>query len=248
MSLFFGNKMIKLQSIDSTNNYATARMYAEDWQEGTVVQADFQSNGKGQPGNYWESEKDKNLLCSIALKPCFLPIRNQFLISKAISLSVMNVVENYVAEVMVKWPNDIYVGQRKIAGILIENSILGNSLEYSIAGIGLNINQLEFCSDAPNPVSLAQLTRQHYPVEVLLNELLFYFEKWYSDLKSGQIEKVNHAYEERLYQLGILACYRDRYGTFSGRILGVNPIGQLRVEDNEKKIREYHFKEITFLP
>ncbi len=247
MSLFFGNKIIKLQSIDSTNNYATARMYAEDWQEGTVVQADFQSNGKGQPGNHWESEDGQNLLCSIILKPCFLPIRDQFLISKVLSLSVLSLLEAYIPEVMIKWPNDIYVGQKKISGILIENSILGNKIEYSTAGIGLNINQLIFQSKAPNPVSLSLLTGQSYPVDTLLKELLDWIDHWYLVLKSGKSKKIDLAYEDRLYQKGILAQYRDTSGEYWGRILGVNPIGQLKIEDNMGKTREYHFKEVCFL-
>jgi len=248
MSLFFGNKIIKLHSIDSTNNYATARMYAEDWQEGSVVQASFQTSGKGQPGNHWESEENQNLLCSIILKPSFLPIRDQFLISKVISLSVLNMLESYTTGVMIKWPNDLYVGQKKISGILIENSILGNKIEYSIVGIGLNINQLKFTSNAPNPVSISQLIGHFYNVDRLLDELLVWVERWYLILKSGQHGEINRMYEKRLYQNGVYAQYRDSKGVFLGKIQGVNPIGQLLINDSEGQIREYHFKEVSFLP
>jgi BirA family transcriptional regulator, biotin operon repressor / biotin---[acetyl-CoA-carboxylase] ligase len=247
MSLLIGNKIIKLITVDSTNNYATAHLFAENWTEGTIVQALYQNNGKGQLGNYWESEHEKNLLCSVVLQPRFLPVQKQFLISKVVSLSVSEVVQKYVEGVKIKWPNDIYVGSRKVAGILIENSIMGNAIEYSVVGIGLNVNQQVFTSPAPNPVSLVQITNKAILVEDVLNELIESLDRWYGLLAGGYTEPIDRAYEGQLYQYRKPCLYRDKGGDFSGTLLGVNAIGQLIIQPNEGKKREYHFKEVSFL-
>lgn len=248
MSLSIGNKIVKLITTDSTNNYAKTQIGAENWPEGTIIQAEYQTQGKGQIGNSWESEAGKNLLCSIVLTPHFLPILNQFLISKIVALSVAQVVGSFVGEVSIKWPNDIYVGEKKIAGILIENSLMGHRIEHSIAGIGLNINQERFLSAAPNPVSLFQLTGKNHPIEVLLNQFADQLSFWYEKLSSGQTSMIDTRYTEQLFRRGQPARYQDHEGEFEGILLGVNEIGQLLIQDSQQKIKSYHFKEVVFLP
>ena len=167
--------------------------------------------------------------------------------SKVIALGVSDVTSLFVDKVSIKWPNDIYVGEKKIAGILIENSIMGSVLGSSIAGIGFNVNQEQFHSDAPNPVSLTQLTGVIYEIDELLGVLLGAIDKWYNLLKEGAIDLIDNVYMERLYQLGTKKKYEDETGIFEGMILGVNEIGQLQIKTTEGEIRTYHFKEVAFI-
>ena len=154
MAEIIGIKIIKLDEIDSTNNYTSKLLANSNVIEGTVVVAKAQSSGRGQLSNQWESEYGKNILASFVFYPKFLPVQQQFLLSKVIALGVRDLLTLFVDKVKVKWPNDIYIDNKKVAGILIENSIMGHTLESSIAGVGININQTVFLSDAPNPVSL----------------------------------------------------------------------------------------------
>ena len=153
--------IIRLDNVDSTNTYLSG--IASNSPHGTCVLADRQSAGRGQRGNTWESEPGKNLTFSVLLRPDGLHASQQFRISQAVSLAITDTLDGFLPEgieAKVKWPNDIYVGNRKICGILIENTLCGAAIQHSIIGIGLNINQRDFLSDAPNPVSLYQLTRK----------------------------------------------------------------------------------------
>jgi BirA family biotin operon repressor/biotin-[acetyl-CoA-carboxylase] ligase len=247
MSEKIENTLIKLDCIDSTNNYATNHLIRESWQEGTVVIADDQSKGKGQMQNIWESEKGKNLLVSIVLYPSFIAVRHQFQISKVIALGVYDVVSLFVENVTIKWPNDIYVVDRKIAGILIENAIIGDEFSYSVAGVGLNVNQQDFVSDAPNPVSLFQLRGIEFDREEILLLLLQSVNKWYGLLKEKNFFAIDEAYINLLYRFGTEATFQDKDGIYTGKIIGVNPIGQLMIEKGPGQIREYSFKEVGYL-
>src|SRR5680860_150521 len=156
--------IIVLKDVESTNNYAN-QLILSNAEEGTVVLAQFQKKGRGQQGNQWESQSGKNLLASIILYPKFLKAGNQFLISKMVSLGLVEYLRHEVRDVSIKWPNDIYIGNKKIAGILIENAIKGRNLFSTVIGVGLNLNQKNFLSDAPNPVSLYQLTGKEYNIK-----------------------------------------------------------------------------------
>jgi BirA family biotin operon repressor/biotin-[acetyl-CoA-carboxylase] ligase len=247
MSVRFLNPIVKLDVVDSTNNYATARLVREGWVEGTTVLAEEQLLGRGQINNRWESEKGKNLLVSIALFPVNLPVQQQFEISKVVSLAVHDVVSAYVGSVSIKWPNDIYVADQKIAGILIENAIMGSEICWVVAGVGLNINQVEFRSDAPNPVSLSKLTGIEFDRDEILSLLLKAVDKWYRFLKETDFQIIDNAYQNLLYRVGVEAMFNDKTGSFTGTILGVNNIGQLIIKKENGELREYQFKEIKFL-
>ncbi|HKI89951.1 MAG TPA: biotin--[acetyl-CoA-carboxylase] ligase [Draconibacterium sp.] len=238
---------IILSKVDSTNNYANHLILSEAAEEGTVVLAHYQEKGRGQVGNQWESEAGKNLLCSVILYPKFLLAEHQFFISKAVSLALYDFLKNEIGNVTIKWPNDLYAGKEKIAGILIENAIKGKFLLQSVAGIGLNLNQEKFLSDAPNPVSLKQLTSKKYNVEEvagIFSERLFF---WYNKLKKGNLEEIAAVYFSHLFRVGKWSRYRGKDIEFEGRIVGVGEYGQLMLENRQGKITNYMFKEVEFV-
>ena len=180
-----GSKYIILNEIESTNNYANQLILSNAAEEGTVVLTHYQIKGKGQGKNNWESEYGKNLLMSLILYPDFLPAESQFMISKIVSIALIEFLKNETDLVSIKWPNDIYADDRKVAGILIENSIKGQNLSSSVLGIGLNLKQLIFTSDAPNPVSLGQITGKNYEIERVAKIVVELILKWYDKLKEN---------------------------------------------------------------
>lgn len=241
-----GKNIIVKNEIESTNNYAK-QMVSDKPEEGTVVLAQYQQFGRGQQGNSWESEPGKNLLFSIILYPSFLSAGMLFYLSKIISLALFEYLNDEVADVKIKWPNDIYVGGKKVAGILIENAVNGNHLDYSIAGIGLNLNQTKFFSDAPNPVSLKQLKGVELNKEEQLKKLLKTIEKWYAILLSKQFEKIDSAYLKNLYAFMQWRKYRVSNKELNGRINGVGEFGQLQLELQGGEKKEFMFKEIELV-
>jgi BirA family biotin operon repressor/biotin-[acetyl-CoA-carboxylase] ligase len=246
MAVIIGKNIITLGETDSTNNYATRLVKAGSCPEGQVIVADLQLQGRGQINNTWESENGKNLLLSIVLYPNFLPIQFQFQISKVVTLGIFETLIKYTDGVSVKWPNDIYIGPKKVAGVLIENSIMGSRIDTTIVGIGLNVNQLEFKSNALNPISLAQIVQYDIDKSVILKELIENIDRWYLLLCDGQLGIIDKTYLSVLYRLGKKANYTDKDGDFEGTIIDINPIGQLVVRKEDNVTREYHFKEIEF--
>ena len=232
---------------DSSNNYAAKQLLTKRLPEGSVFIAYSQIDGRGQASNKWESEPNKNLTFSIIVYPEFLEISRQFELSKTISLGVSDFLKELTDKVAIKWPNDIYLGNRKVAGILIENSIRVNKISTCIVGIGLNINQQVFVSDAPNPVSLSQVTGKVYDLEDSLDRLCLKIDARYMRLMGGAFSEIDEDYAGILYQLGIWAPYSDENGDFDGRILGVDQIGRLRIETRSGKVNKYQFKEVAFL-
>jgi len=242
-----GHKVISIKSTGSTNNYATIQVIDNEIKEGTVFLAYEQTAGKGQLSNHWESEAGKNLTFSIFLRPSFLEIHRQFMLSKLICLGVESFLTRYTGGVKIKWPNDIYVGDRKICGILIENAVMNSVISQTIAGIGLNMNQTQFRSDAPNPVSLKMLTGATYDLQRVLPELLKEIDHFYRELRAGHFEELDQAFHERLYRLNEWHTYRDETHQYSGEITGVNAIGQLCIREKNGPLLEYHFKEVEYL-
>ncbi|NDV66477.1 biotin--[acetyl-CoA-carboxylase] ligase [Bacteroides sp. 224] len=237
--------MIHLTETDSTSNYLNTLSQKEQLEEFTVVMADFQTAGKGQRGNSWEAEAGKNLLFSFIMYPHFLPIREQFLLSKMVSLAIKETLEDYAADISIKWPNDIYWKDKKICGILIENDLLGSTIEKSIAGIGININQELFQSPAPNPVSLQQITGKVHSIEKVLASVMEKVQEYYKLLKNGDKEAINTRYHRALFRRVGYHLYSDKEGVFHARIRTVKDTGILVLEDNEGREREYAFKEVS---
>lgn len=238
-------RMIRLEETTSTNNYLRGLVGKEPLPEGSVVVTDFQTAGRGQVGNTWESEGGKNLMFSIILYPDFLPANRQFLISQITALSVKETLDEYVDDVTVKWPNDIYWRDRKICGMLIENDLSGRELYCSVLGIGININQREFLSDAPNPVSLTQITGLEYDREEILNKFRKRLYERYVDLIREKEDDIRNDYRIALYRGSGFHPYRDENGFFEACIKGVELTGHLILELRDRELRRYAFKEVS---
>lgn len=247
MDQIIGNLIVRLQSTDSTNNYANHQIRENELPEGTVFLAYEQTTGRGQLKNFWESETGKNLTFSIVLFPDFLEIRRQFILSKVVTLGIYKALNKYIDHLKIKWPNDIYAGNQKLGGILIENSIMNGLLKSSVVGVGLNVNQTVFSSIAPNPVSLRTLTNQHYDCEKLLTEVLSEIDGYYTLLRQSEEEKINQEFMSVLYRLNEKHNFRSENKVFEGKIIGVNEIGQLLIRKQDGKILDFHFKEVEFL-
>ena len=207
-----------------------------------VVVADYQTAGRGCGSNSWESERGKNLTFSMLIHPEGLPANEQFHITEVVSVALCETLESYINnKVEIKWPNDIYVGDRKICGILIDNRLQGSIIKDSIIGIGLNVNQQVFLSDAPNPVSLYQLTGQETDRDALLDHFLEAFER------VSQRETSCFDYRGRLYRKGKDSLYEDKTSRFTARLMDVLPDGRLLLQDETGQERIYAFKEVQFI-
>lgn len=236
-----------LGETDSTNNYANRLISAGKAAEGAVVLSYFQVQGRGQRGNSWESAPGENMLASIILFPKFLPAGSQFYLSKITSLALVEWLQNKVAGISIKWPNDIYVGNRKIAGILIETSVQGNYFHSAVIGIGLNLNQLDFPKALPNPVSLRKLTGMKFDPEKVATEIRDILMKWYQKLQAGFADEIDFRYLENLFRRNEWARFRKGEKELEARILGTGKYGQLILEDRYGIQSAYMFKEIEFV-
>ena len=230
-------KIVHIDETDSTNRWL------KDHGEGTMVVAtDYQTAGKGCGSNSWESERGKNLTFSMLIHPDGIAAREQFRITEVVSVALCRTLQPYIYnKVEIKWPNDIYVGDRKLCGILIENRLQGNVIVDCIIGIGLNVNQRVFLSDAPNPVSMYQLTGQETDREALLADFLQTFDQEWQSKANGS------EYRELLYRKGKDGLYEGKTGRFVARLADVLPDGRLLLVDEAGKERTYAFKEVSFI-
>lgn len=242
-----GKHIVRLHQVDSTNNYANTQLRDNEPHEGTVFLAYEQLNGRGQQKNFWESEPGQNLTFSIVLYPAFLEIRKQYMLSKVVTLGVYAALKPLVDNLHIKWPNDIYAGDQKLGGILIENSIIYQSIKSSVIGIGINVNQTKFMSNAPNPVSLTLLTNKLLDCELILTEILKQIDFYYSLLKTNKIKRIDQEFISVLYRFQEKHWFQDEQGKFEGEITGINSIGQLLIRKTDGQVNAYHFKEVEFL-
>ena len=237
-----------LETVDSTNAYLKEWMAREALEEGTVVAARQQTAGRGQMGTSWESQPGENLTFSLVLFPSFLPFAENFLISQLVALGIKDVLDCYTNDITVKWPNDIYWQDKKLAGILVENAVQGTTFQSSVVGIGLNVNQEKFYSNAANPVSIKQITGTTINLEKLLQQLLsgiFY----YYDRIRGEDERwaVRQTYLQSLYRKNGYHRYSDASEEFKARIFDVEKSGHIVLEDEAGEWRRYGFKEIKLM-
>lgn len=239
--------IIFLTEVESTNNYANQLVLSKAAVEGTVVLAQHQKKGKGQQGNRWESEDGKNLLASIILFPEFLSAGKQFYLSKIASLAIVDFLKSEITNICIKWPNDIYVQDKKVAGILIENAVKGQNISSAIIGIGLNLNQELFISDAPNPVSLKQITGKDYDVKKITEQILKHIDVWYRKLKDGYFNEIDLAYFSLLFRANKWALFAENGKQFEAKITGIGKFGQLILEYRNGLSAEYMFKEVEFV-
>jgi BirA family transcriptional regulator, biotin operon repressor / biotin---[acetyl-CoA-carboxylase] ligase len=241
-----GTYIERVDQLDSTNNYASKLLMTKRPVEGWVIVASRQIGGRGQGTNKWESEPYSNLTFSVILYPDFIEVSRQFEISKAISLGVADFLMDYTEDVSIKWPNDIYIGRGKVAGILMEYSILKNKISSCIVGIGLNINQKVFLSDAPNPVSLSQITGENYDLNACLSILLRKLDSRYQQLAGSQSGIIDCDYEQLLYRRGAWALFSAKGEDFEGRIIGVDEYGLLKIESRQKTLLKFDYKQVSF--
>ena len=254
-------KIIHIDETDSTNRWLKEGLAADDsGLTQTIVNvgvrksllssaainiavvADYQTAGRGCGTNTWESERGKNLLFSLLIHPTDISANEQFRITEAVSVALCQTLQPYLTHrVEIKWPNDIYVGDRKICGILIENRLQGSTIKDSIIGIGLNVNQREFKSDAPNPVSLYQLTGKETDLGELLKAFLAAFDETYN------CKTTCFAYREMLYRRQKYATYATKTTCFTARLMDVLPDGRLLLVDKDGQEQLYAFKEIQFI-
>ena len=240
-------KIIYFESLESTNSKIKEMQQIEKLPEFSVVFTSSQTAGRGQVGNYWESEEKMNLTFSMLLYPDFIEIQQQFRLNYIITVAIRDVLKKHIPEVKIKWANDIYVRDKKLAGILIENSILGASIDYSIVGIGLNVNQTVFVSDAPNPVSMKMISGQSYELEPLLKDIMNAIINRYIQYAETGVEKIKNEYNLNLYRSKGFFPYRDKDGDFSARIEKIDESGHLMLVDTNGLQRKYAFKEVVFV-
>lgn len=234
---------IQLEEINSTNDFL--RHYPDpEKNEIVVAYADFQTAGRGQGQNRWESERGKNLLFSILTAPVWMPLQKQFLLSMAGALALKDALDKYTEGITMKWPNDIYWNDRKISGTLIETALSGKSISRCIFGIGLNVNQQVFRSDAPNPVSLWQILGHETDRSKLLEEILQTFRKYLEMLKENRYDEIRELYHTYLYRREGYHEFIDHRGGFMARIIEVKDNGHLVIEDQNGNRYEYELKEI----
>jgi BirA family biotin operon repressor/biotin-[acetyl-CoA-carboxylase] ligase len=246
--LFVGQNFITLKEVDSTNNFLKELLSnSKPLMEGTVIMAENQYAGRGQQQNTWFAEPGKNLTFSLLLKPNFLPVTAQFDLIRAISLGVFDAMEPLLGDKLkIKWPNDIYYGDKKLGGMLIENLVQAGQIKSSVIGIGLNVNQERFADGLSNAISLKQILHQDYDLKTLLSEICRHIEAWYLNLKAGKTFFVRETYLSRLYWLNEQRSFKTPDDIFFGTIKNVKDNGLLVVDNNEKEL-EFSLKEIEFV-
>ena len=252
----------RLKQTDSTNNILKQWLQeGRDLPEGFCLAADYQTAGRGQQGNGWESEQGKNLLFSLLLRPTHLKTAEQFLLTEVTTTAIKDAVEQQGCCLKIKWPNDIYADDRKIAGILIENASGTQNLVWSVIGVGLNVNQELFSSPAPNPVSLKQLIGRDSDLQQLLEEIINQTMTKYQMTFSNEGKKELHSqYVGSLYRFGEWHYYKecavsnqpiqiltDSEGAFEGKITDVSTNGIISVVNRNNELKQFHFKEIKYI-
>lgn len=232
------------QITTSTNDDARDKMF----RDGDIVWADFQTAGRGQRGHTWHSRKGENLTFSVVLEPDFLPVSEQFMLLEAVALALADFFAAQGVQAQIKWTNDIYVGDKKAVGILIEHTYSGSSLARTIVGIGINVNQREFAADIPNPISLSLLTGRQYELEPLLKQFEQCLALRYGQLRAGEWDTLQSDYHSKLYRRDQKHTFALPDGSlFEGTIRGVKPAGDLIVEREDGGVQSYLFKEIEFI-
>lgn len=244
---FTGKSIHFLPSCHSTNTEATLLIRSQKAVNGLIVITNEQTAGRGQQGNVWHSEANSNLTFSVILFPSYLHIKDSFYLNIVASLAIAKTLEHFLPKkiIKVKWPNDIYVNNRKICGILIENSLRGEQIHSIVLGIGLNVNQETF--ELPTATSLFQESGHAFSLQEILETLCENIEKYYLDVQEGLQKHLFGLYESKLYALDLLHAYQDADGDFMGYIRGIEENGTLRIEKESGSTNNYQFKEVRFI-
>ena len=250
-----GKNIIELLQVDSTNSYCNRMFATSGFEDGVVVWAHEQQAGRGQQDHDWISEAGKNLTFTVCLKPYFLAPARQFQLNKAISLGVLDYIRSILhpastiphLEPTIKWPNDLYIGNRKVGGILIENKIMGSIFETSIAGIGLNINQTRFSPEIPNPVSLIHHLGHETVVKETLISLCGFLDGRYQTIRQSGQHDLDVEFDENLLGFGRWGNFLSDGAQVEFRIKGVDSFGRLLAESRTGEIRCFGHREIAYM-
>lgn len=245
-----GIQIIRLQSVASTNDFLQEEIKkGVVLKEGTVVVTSNQLDGKGLENNKWESAPGLNLLLSVYLESGFIESQHQFVLNKMVSLSVFDFINSLTPNTSnkIKWPNDVYINNGKVSGVLIKNTISGKDILHSIVGIGININQVNFESDAPNPISLKQILKTELNLDSCLDSLMFYLNKRYLQLKNGDFQKIDIDYLQSLYRYRELHIFHINNRKLKARIIGLGEFGRLQLMTEDNATIECDMKEVKFI-
>lgn len=240
-------RFIHLPETKSTNEFLQAISEAEELPSESIALADFQTAGRGQTGNSWESEAGKNLTFSLLFRPVEVPANMPFVISEMVSLSVKYTLDKYLSDITVKWPNDIYYKDLKITGILIENTIMQSKISRSVIGIGINVNQTVFSSNIPNPVSMAQVTGESYDLMRIMDDFRQIFAAQSARVNHSCFDSIHRDYLRAVYRKEGYHTYADKNGIFEAKIEDIEPTGHLILERTDGSRSRYAFKEITYI-
>jgi len=237
----------RIERVDSTNKYAFRMCKNKEAKEGDVFLAREQYNGRGYHSNKWLAEPGKNLIFSLIIEPDFILPSRQFGITQFVSLAIIDLLHTLISGeiIKIKWPNDIYINDLKVCGILVQNTIIGNAFEYAIIGIGMNVNQKNFPAELSNPTSLIQFLKTEMVLDDLLDDLLKCIDRRYEQLMLSS-ELLEKEYLDHLYRFNETVAFKDVNGRFTGYICGVGEFGELLIVDETGTQRKYSFKEIEF--
>jgi len=248
-SSIIGSEVLRFERLDSTNTHLNELLSREKLIEGTVVITDTQFAGKGQSDHKWESAPGLNLTFSFVLYPEFLHPPKQFMLNKIISLAIKDFIDTKVPakDTSIKWTNDVYYKNSKIAGIIINNAIQGNKFLHTVVGIGVNINQTEYLSDAPNPISLSMITGKKYDLNNCFSEICKYLDQRYKQLKNKNTEMIDNEYLSSLYRLNKLYDYIYQNKKISAKITGIDEFGMLLLISDKGETLKCHKGDIRFI-
>ncbi|MDR3226315.1 MAG: biotin--[acetyl-CoA-carboxylase] ligase [Prevotellaceae bacterium] len=236
-----------LTTVDSTNNYLKKLASEHILPDGYCVCADFQTLGRGQVDSNWESAKGENLLFSIYFEAGKIPLNEQFLLSEIVSVGIGNALKKYVPDVKIKWANDIFVNNKKLAGILIETVIQNSKMKYAIVGVGLNVNQLEFIQNRTTAISLRQILGKQIDRDELLTELLTEINLLYGNFEVNSKYNLENEYFKLLCRTDNFYEYSSEGETFRAKIVSVDSDGCLNLLTDKDLIRKFYFKQVKFL-
>jgi BirA family biotin operon repressor/biotin-[acetyl-CoA-carboxylase] ligase len=233
-TLFIGRSIIRLKKVDSTNNYA-ASLPEADKQEGLVIVAEEQSQGRGQGSKRWYSEPGMNLMATVLLRPLFLDASRVFALNKAVALAIMHALNGQLPEnkSKIKWPNDLVCEGLKLAGILTENVVRGSQIVSYLAGFGVNVNQTRFPPEAGQPGSIKLLTGRQSDIDLVLETVCSRLEAYYLMLRSGRFEEIAKEYDDHLWQSSVRIRLKGEETAFEAQVKGVDAAGKLIVVNAE---------------
>lgn len=241
------NSLEFLDVVDSTNEYLKNILKYSKIDSGEAVVTFNQRKGNGQYGNKWASAPDKNVSYSLYVEPENIEIKDQFIISELVSISIVEFLKNFISDVTIKWPNDIYWKDKKICGILIENMVSGKNIDSCIIGAGINVNQVRFSPKIPNPVSLKMINKVDYSLDDMAIAL-------HDKVCKAIVEKdlytpfqIKKKYFSFLYRKSGFHKFKDAEGFFTARIIDIEPSGAMVLQKKDDSIKSYCFKEVEYV-